>query len=387
MGYIVGMGQNAPWTDPNITKLAPEGQYYYLGRCATAVGTSTSFGVAASPDGQYVAYYNGQSGANAAAYWPVTDLTATGRAALNSGSPQGKAISMSNTYIALSSAGAVRIYRISDGGLETTLTGLGALQLTSFSPDGAYLAVRHGTSPGVRIFDVSDWSYVDTGTAVTSSSTGLTWNSNTSFNLHSTTSPYLYTMGVDGVHTASKTHANYRSAETARLPDGRLAILYTGSLLRFTDPSDDSTSTVAIPYTSVLSNSLIYDPDQNHLYVLDAQEDAVVVDLATDTVLPIATTGFFWVQDSSVGRIPACYVPQPLTHTLSGTVRDETNAAAERELAIYDRTTRRLEAIVESDVAGDFSVGLPHAGPWDVIVRRDPADPLNDLIYARCVAV
>ncbi|MBA3727125.1 MAG: hypothetical protein H0W86_11945, partial [Armatimonadetes bacterium] len=65
----------------------------------------------------------------------------------------------------------IKILRLSDGALLTTISGMWAVDSVAFSPDGQYLAAAEEATPGdnLKVYRVSDWQLVRTMTGVHSS--------------------------------------------------------------------------------------------------------------------------------------------------------------------------------------------------------------------------
>ena len=389
MSCIVAINNvGLPSRGPVISKLAPEGTSYIAAQALTPTYISNGYSVATSPDGAYMGCCTGLTSSNAAFFWGTDDYSSGGRTSISLGST-GLGMAMSNTHIAFIIASGVFVFNLSDGSSEFSDASIGTPAAVSFSPDGAYMVVTHGTAPYIRIYDTAAWGSTDAAdNGAASGAYTIVWDDDDTFTVFSQfSSPYANNLDVDGVRNYSKTSTNYRASRAALLPDGRFAIVYVAGTLRYIDPSDDSTTTLSV--AGITSQTeLLYDERAGLMYLLTVNtSDIKVVDVATDTELDPLPAWLGMVGAATGSRRPAALLVEPLDYNVTGTVRDVSDSPAARDILVYDRTSTRLVASTASDGSGDFSVDLPHAGPWDFIFRRDGSETLNDLIYARVTAV
>lgn len=318
------------------------------------------------------------------------------------------ATAISNAHYAVGgNSPYLQVYSRSTHAVQSVSTaGLGTVNAIDFSPDGTKMAVGHNTSPYLRVYNTSDWTYSDVGAGIFPGSTvqALCYSSDGShLATQSTGSPYLNAYTSMSARSFTSTSSTYAARDAGlrgnssmcRNPLSGTTVIFAanaGTLADF-DTAGSGTVTVygaagggiTIPFGMVCA-----DPD--------ASEDAVYLNHAP------GTSGRTWTKWKLSNR--TVYSPQPeefrqfisannnpysgaaflrtTPHNITGTVRDVNNSPAARVIRAFDRATGQLMAQTTSNAGtGNYTLQLFSAGPFDVQYMAASGELLNDIMYAK----
>lgn len=142
--------------------------------------TGTTYALAFSPDGQYMA--QGFSSSPYVKVFRTSDWSSFNLSGVNvvyslDFSPDGQYLAMVGVVSPF-----LRVFNTSTWSLVSAVGALPAASSSRvrFSPDGRYLAVGLGGSPYLRIYDTSDWSVVSGTPTLAGLITGLSWSPDSS---------------------------------------------------------------------------------------------------------------------------------------------------------------------------------------------------------------
>lgn len=292
------------------------------------------------------------------------------------------------------------------GALQTvSTTGLGNIWALDFSPDGTKLAVVHGTTPFVRIYNTSDWSFVNGGTAANSSTYAARFSHDSSkLVIFSAASPFIAVYdAATGVRGYTNTNSAFSassslggSARAVRYPDGKTLIYSLSSspfLAKFDVTTNTPTAFTAPAPVIGTGGALWIDPDP--------EEDAVYLNHSIGSTNPARTLSKFRVStgvmyadqpaqlyrsilygSNSLNTAAAMLMTTP--YRIRGTVRDVSNNPVARVVRAYKRSTGEMMAQTTSNAStGDYTLKLYDAGPYDVQFLTAEGELLNDLFFAK----
>lgn len=264
----------------------------------------------------------------------------------------------------------------------------------SFSPDGSRLAVHHSTSPYLRIYKTSDWTYVD---AVAAGAQGAVTGSHLAFNADgskvissSGSSPYLSVHdAVTGARLMNQTSTTYNSrrikphntdpntAFIGRASNAPTCLaevnLTTGALTDFTGLASVTCSGLEVDFDERVAYAVHNTTNGRNLTVYSLDTRAVLSS-QPDAIRQVMTDG----------ALRAMVLLDSAKHTITGAVRDINNLPVLREILAFERSTGILRARTFSNATtGSYVLRLPNAGPYDVQFKIQDGDQLEDLFFAR----
>lgn len=300
----------------------------------------------------------------------------------------------SNTHFAI--GGASPFLYVFDRTTKTlqsvSTTGLGSVANLAFSPDGSKLLVQHLTSPYVRVYKISDWTYIDVATAGVA---GATAGAHCIFNADGTkiiscsnSTPYLSVHdAVTGARTMNQTTLAYSGRRLkSHNTDPNIVYVARGNTaaaiyeLNLTTGAQTEFTGLAITCLG-----LEIDFDERIAYVAHATASGRQLTMFNlDTRAALSQQSDALRQVMVDGSLRAMVLLNNTRHTLTGTVRDINNAPVAREVLAFERSTGILRAKTTSNATtGNYTLRLPNAGPYDVQFKILAGEQLNDLFYAR----
>lgn len=313
---------------------------------ATGIISATPSSVAFSPDGALLAV--GQ-GSGAAPHVRIFNTTGWGQAvSLTTGDVTRLAFSPNGSLLAVVVAATLLVYRTSDWSAVTVPgAGVGATYDMAFSPDGAYIAVVHTTTPLLTVFRTSDWSKVTLTSGI-----GGHWSYAVAF------SPDSALLAVS--HNAAPYVTLYKTSDwtKATTPAGvTSAVATNGGRMRFL------TSRLLLASHTAISG--------RHMTCYDVVSGAAMHEYSD------------LYHHNGVCRDIAVYTAPPLT--VRGSVRDVDNLPAARAVRVFERSTGDLCAATVSDgITGDYAANVFEGDvDYDVQFMTAAGEPLNDLFFAR----
>lgn len=317
---------------------------------------------------------------------------------------------ISNDYYAIggTSSPYLYVFKRSDHSLVTVATtGLGTIYALDFSPDGAKLAVTHGTSPYIRVYNTSTWAYTDAVTVPSGGGNyGLVFTSDsTRFVVMCASSPYISiynatTMVRSYGYTASSKYTpttNY-IRPLARHPTTANSILMAFSTSPFIAEFNADTQ-VFTDFTALTTGGVI-GPGYSLTVDPDPMEDAVYLRHNTGSTSPSRTLSKFRISTrapfpaqspvfrnamwGSTGALTPFVITYDTPYKITGTVRDISNNPVARVVRAHRRDTGELAAQTTSSAStGNYDLRVPDIGPYDVQFMTAAGELLNDLFYAQ----
>lgn len=287
-------------------------------------------------------------------------------------------------------------------------SGLGTVAMLKFSPDGSKLAVGHRTSPYLRVYSTTDWSYVNVATSIIPGATvgGVGWTSDSAYVVVTgQESPYACAYTAD-LSSRVYNSTSYAAAAYARdcgsvephPTDSRSVITNVGSYAGTEVPHLVITNAVTGAVTIVAPKTLGayfchgygYDSVDKYIYAAgyaSAQKTFVSrykLD-SSGVPVPFADGGVQLFAGGVIGSdvYANLIIIEKDMYQITGTVRDIDNVPAARTVRAYRRSNGQLMAQTTSDAtSGDYTLILPDAGPWDLQFMAKDGENLNDLFYA-----
>lgn len=286
--------------------------------------------------------------------------------------------------------------------------GLGTVNSLRFSPDGSLLAVSHATSPFIRIYKTSDWSYIEPTAAENASVTHVVEFSHDGAKLiaRASSSPSFRVFNAaTGARIFSQHIATHiTSADTTR---GFLYRHPTKNNLVF---SLGTSSTFAGPRSYIFNtDTLVLDP----IDVLPSINQSMprVLSIYYNDLDNTITVTHTYGYSNYFSRFDAdSYAPVPMpevdtlykyyspvfkffsnlckydTGQITGVVRDINNLPARRMVRAYRRSDAALMAQTFSDaVTGQYKLLLPDTDFYDVQFLTEDGEQLNDLFFAKSI--
>lgn len=335
-----------------------------------------------------------------------TETMATVNSALYSGTVNG--CDVSNTHYAVCGVGGKLLVATFAGAtvVLNDVSTMGDGLCCAFSPDGTKLAVRHSTSPGLRVYNLADGTYQNasgiTYWSIGSVEADITYTPNGEYIVFSTDA------AGDRALTAVRadTLANPVYTPTGQnfwycnqvLPDptnpkGVISHqrAYTGAtgmqIFRF-NAETGATSRLPEQINNLAISAMAADAEENRLYV---SHGAWIRDGSTRRLSYLNLDTLAWGEPIDHGEWVSAentrrrlIITGKNTHRLTGSVRDIDNAPAARVVRAFARVSGNLVAQTMSNATtGEYTLSLPSAGPFDVQFMAENGEQLNDLFYAR----
>lgn len=291
---------------------------------------------------------------------------------------------------------------------SASVAGLGAVNSIRFSPDGSLLAVSHATSPFIRIYKTSDWSYIEPTAAENPSVTYVVEfshdgskliaraGSNPSFRVFSTqTGARIFSQHI-AFHI---TDANSTRGFLYQHPTKNNLVFSLGTSSSSTGPRSYvfNTDTLvldpisALPslgqsmskifgiYFNDLDNSITLSnssPNTNYLARFNAD---------TYEPMPVPEVDKLYKYYSTIYKFFSNLCKYD-TGQITGVVRDINNLPARRMVRAYRRSDGALMAQTFSDaVTGQYKLLLPDTEFYDVQFLTEDGEQLNDLFFAKSI--
>lgn len=286
--------------------------------------------------------------------------------------------------------------------------GLGIVNSLRFSPDGSLLAVSHATSPFIRIYKTSDWSYIEPTAAENASLTYVVEFSHDGTKLiaRAASSP---SFRVFNAATGARIFSQHIAAHIASSEATR-GFLYQHPTKNNLVFSLGTSSSNAGPRSYVFNtDTLVLDPI-NALPSLGQSMNKVFGIYFNDLDNSITLSNIS-LNTNYLARFNAdTYEPMPVpevdklykyyspiykffsnlckydTGQITGVVRDINNLPARRMVRAYRRSDGALMAQTFSDAAtGQYKLLLPDTEFYDVQFLTEDGEQLNDLFFAKSI--
>lgn len=273
-----------------------------------------------------------------------------------------------------------------------SVTGLGTVYGIAFSPDESKMAVVHRTAPYLRIYNTSDWTYVEpptTGDRPGTNPIACCWSQDGTRLVVTTTtgSPYLSVHNASGVrlHAITNSSNAYQGYSLEPAEDG--VSIYVGGLTANNPAKLFKFNTLtyvqtALPQPPGNVSSLALDKAEGYLYILhDRVSSSCLKRLKVSS--PVALESVGDLERRVFSSAATLRIIERNTFTITGTVRSIDNLPVARVVRAYKRSSGLLMAQTTSNAStGDYSLILPDAGPYDVQFMSLDGELLNDLIFA-----
>lgn len=272
-----------------------------------------------------------------------------------------------------------------------SVTGLGSVYGIAFSPDESKMAVVHRAAPYLRIYNTSDWTYIEPptiGDRPGASPLACMWSKDGSrLVITNSSSPYLsvHSAACVRLHAITDSNKSYQSYALVRAEDG--VSIYVGSqhtvsparLFKFNTQTYVQT---ALPQPPGGVSSLALDEAEGYLYILhDRVSSSCLKRLKVAS--PVALESVGELERRVFSYSGTMRIIERNTFAITGTVRSIDNLPVARVVRAYKRSSGLLMAQTTSNAStGDYSLILPDAGPYDVQFMSLDGELLNDLIFA-----
>ncbi|QLI49417.1 hypothetical protein vBPaeMUSP18_23 [Pseudomonas phage vB_PaeM_USP_18] len=359
-------------------------------------------GYAISPDGQKVVVTTGAGGTGNYLYSDegLTEqhIFPSAKTAVANFNGTINAIAASDGFFAVGGSSPFLYILDWSGNLQSvSVTGIAQVRILAFSPDGLRLAVLHASAPYLRIYNTSDWSFVNVASGLGipgSSYNDLYFTGDGRLVVGSTTAPYLATVDLD-------TGAILNSISSA------LSLNSVSGLMKH----PDSNQLIWVGSNGSASNKHIgvYDLDSYQLSLPFADIGASIWSAVLDKVnreiifLHADALGrncsIIKLDEPSVFHDPGDDIKSHVTGTpspqglvilerdiarINGTVRDIDNLPAARRVIAFHREGGYMAASTMSDPStGDYELIVENTDLHDVQFRVEEGELLNDLFFAR----
>ncbi|WEM34249.1 hypothetical protein [Xanthomonas phage X1] len=312
-----------------------------------------------------------------------------------------------------STSSFINAFRWSDHSLITLVkTGLGEVYSCSLHPNGYHLAVTHGTTPFLRLYDLRDGSYVDAASAHLNYSTCKWTPDGTALVSVSSSSPYVSKWNPSITTRTSISTSSAYSHSSSYVGGYQYGYGAVKGIDHWTKPGAVLMSVCSLgnaPYlfeVDTVTNTITNVPSGNTEYLYWAAYDSKFNKLYTyqgtngyTTVQnfrrfngttyveePMVSAPQSLVSSSSTGTSCALMIVSAKTGTITGTVRDVNNNPAARKIRAYRRSDGLLVAETTSDgTTGNYTIITPTSDTeaYDVQFVTNNGELLNDLFYAR----
>lgn len=321
-----------------------------------------------------------------------------------------KEVDVSNTYFAVGGSNPfLYVFDWATLSLQSASTaGLGTVNSLRFSPDGSLLAVSHATSPFIRIYKTSDWSYIEPTAAENPSVTHVVEFSHDGTKLiaRATASPSFRVFNAaTGARIFSQHIATHIT--TADATRGFLYQHPTKNNLVF---SLGTSSTTTGPRSYVFNtDTLVLDPinalpsinqSMNRIYGIyfNDLDNSITLSNNSPSTNYLARFNADTYEPMPVPEVDKLYkYYSPIykffsnlckydTGQITGVVRDINNLPARRMVRAYRRSDGVLMAQTFSDAAtGQYKLLLPDTEFYDVQFLTEDGEQLNDLFFAKSI--
>lgn len=321
-----------------------------------------------------------------------------------------KDVDASNTYFAVGGANPfLYVFDWATLSLQSaSVANLGTVNSIRFSPDGSLLAVSHATSPFIRIYKTSDWSYIEPTAAENSSITHVVEFShdgskliaraqtNPSFRVFSTqTGARIFSQHIAFHTTDSNSTRGFLYQHPTK--NNLVFSLGTGSSNAGPRSYVFNTDTLVLNPISVLPSlaqkmARIYgtyfnDLDNSITLSNDSSNTGYLARFDADTYEPVPAP-----EVDTLYKYYATYYKyfsnlcKYDTGQITGVVRDINNLPAQRMVRAYRRSDGVLMAQTFSDaVTGKYKLLLPDTDFYDVQFLTEDGEQLNDLFFAKSI--
>lgn len=359
-------------------------------------------GYAISPDGQKVVVTNGSSGTGNFLYsderpteqhiFPSSKTTTANFSGLI------YAIAAGDAFFAVGGASPYLYIFDWSGALQTaSTTGLGTVRNLAFSPDGLRLAVLHTTAPYLRIYNTSDWSFVNAASGLGNpapSYNDLYFTGDGRLVVGCTAVPYLATLNVATgaiLNSISSTVSLNSVSGLIKHPDSN-RLIWVGSSSSSTSKHigtyDLDTYQLGLPFADIGATIwyAVLDEANREIIFLHAKSlgrNCSIIKIDEPSVIHYPGDDL----NSNVTSTPS---PQSLviverdTARINGTVRDIGNLPAARRVVAFHREGGYMAASTMSDPStGDYELIVENTDLHDVQFRAEEGELLNDLFFAR----
>lgn len=319
-------------------------------------------------------------------------------------------VGASNTYFAVGGNNPfLYVFGWATLSLQAVSTaGLGIVNGLRFSPDGSLLAISHATSPFIRIYKTSNWSYIEPTAAENPSVTNVIEfshdgakliaraSSNPSFRVFNAAtgarifSQHIAAHATDNTATRgflyqhpTKNNLVFSLGTSSPIAGPRSYVFNTDTLvlapINALPSSNQAMGRIYSVYYNDLDNTITVTHNSayaNYFSRFDA-----------DSYEPVPTP--------EVDKLYKYYSPMYKffsnlckydTGQITGVVRDINNLPARRMVRAYRRSDGVLMAQTFSDaVTGEYTLLLPDTGFYDVQFLTEDGEQLNDLFFAKSI--
>lgn len=351
-----------------------------------------------------------------------SDIAATWRQPVAMTATRLNACAVSNRFAVVGGAsGVLHAYSFADdsvtgvidyvGGIDSS--GLGQINAIAFSQDQRYVYVSHATTPFLRRYDTTNWTFVNAVTADSSTRTAIAVLKSGHVVVCGTGSPFVsvYSANLQTRHGTTTTSVHSRTQNAAIVQDA----INTHACYIPSGPGDSTAArtkmlkvtinptTFAVTFESKTAEMtggddavrqvmgwMYYDEIVERYFVFvygdSAQDRKVRVIHPSTLALDAEWTERYThaVAGSAHYNEIALYVPALRYYRISGTVRDINNSPAQRIVRAYRRSDGVLMAETTSDPStGSYTLRLSDSGVYDVQFLTLDGETLNDLFYAR----
>ncbi|QKU21711.1 WD40 repeat domain-containing protein [Acinetobacter lwoffii] len=319
-------------------------------------------------------------------------------------------VDASNTHFAVGGANPfLYVFDWASLSLQSASTaGLGTVNSLRFSPEGSLLAVSHATSPFIRIYKTSDWSYIEPTAAENASITYVVEfsndgtkliaraGSNPSFRVFSTqTGARIFSQHI-AFHT---TDANSTRGFLYQHPTKNNLVFSLGTSSSSSGPRSYvfNTDTLVLEPISALPS---INQAMNRIYGIyfNDLDNSITLSNSLSSINYLARFNADTYEPMPIPEIDTLYKyysPQYKffsnlckydTSRITGVVRDINNLPARRMVRAYRRSDGALMAQTFSDaVTGQYKLLLPDTEFYDVQFLTEDGEQLNDLFFAKSI--
>lgn len=370
----------------------------------TTFVTYRTSGIAVSPDKSKAALTNGSSGNTAMTLYRSLlegGLFTSHENPANSFVGAIECISANNQYVAFGGSGSTFL-QVMDWATLTPrpvpVGGLNTVYGAAFSPDGSKIAITYASGNYLRIYNISDWSYIEPSSASHrpgGGRGGLVWSADGSKLLVSggASAPYI---SVHDATNCNRLHAVTASAiayNIVKIVPSLVADqfymcseqpgLSYNQLSRFDLSTYGFTHFPRLPGTAPGISNIAVDEVERYLYLIHdrSPSQSCIKRISIDS--PVTYESLGEIDRTLFAWSVSMAIIQKNHYQLAGSVRDVDNQPAARVIRAFERSTGRLMGqTVSNAVTGNYLLLLPDAGPYDVQFLTEEGELLNDLFFA-----